>query len=303
MVENILSRLEPAQVVQEPFPYVHAPEALDPAYYDELAEAFPSMERIAGSAQLANNRAYRLPASMALGDPRMPAIWRRFLDYHCSTEYLRELVRFWSGAIAREYPWLESAIGKPLTELTAAMRRYVPGGAAQYMRENLYVDVMMDCQLVINSPVHEPSSVRGPHLDMPYTLIAALLYFRARGDRSSGGDLEFYRLRRPTGRFDARYRIAPEAVEPFYKVDYRPDTLVMWLNTPNAIHGVTPRSVTEAPRRYVNFVADCYALGTDTLFDAPRTPGGTVKGWFQHAIRKQLLRRTVGLRPGSRANP
>jgi hypothetical protein len=76
MVQSILSRLEPARIALEPFPYVHAPEALDPAYYNELAEAFPSMERIAGSTQLASNRAYRMLASRALGDPGTPAIRR-----------------------------------------------------------------------------------------------------------------------------------------------------------------------------------------------------------------------------------
>ena len=65
---------------------------------------------------------------------------------------------------------------------------------------------------------------------------------------------------------------------------YAPNTLVMWLNTPDALHGVTPRAVTEAPRRYVNFVADCYGLATDRLFEVPRTPVAAVKEWVQHAL-------------------
>ena len=44
-----------------------------------------------------------------------------------------------------------------------------------------------------NSPVRTPSTVRGPHLDSPFKLFAALLYFRAPEDDSSGGDLEFVR--------------------------------------------------------------------------------------------------------------
>ena len=85
--------------------------------------------------------------------------------------------------------------------------------------------------------------------------------------------------------------MAPEAVEAFKTVRYAPNTLVMWLNTPRALHGVTPRAVTEAPRRYVNFVADCYGLATDRLFEVPRTPIAAVKERVQHALRERLLRR------------
>ena len=72
---------------------------------------------------------------------------------------------------------------------------------------------------------------------------------------------------------------------------YAPNTLVMWLNTPKALHGVTPRAITETPRRYINFVADCYGLASDVLFDVPRTPAGAVKGWARHALRRRFLRR------------
>ena len=47
---------------------------------------------------------------------------------------------------------------------------------------------------------------------------------------------------------------------------------------------------THVPRRYMNFVADCYGLTTDMLFEVPMTPAGTVKGWVQHALRKRLIR-------------
>jgi hypothetical protein len=272
----------------DPFPHLVARDALPPDYYAELAAAFPDTATVAGPAELANNRAYRLPAPKALAHPGVPPAWREFVECHCSDAYLRELVRFWGAAIAREYPGFEAMVGKPLAEVSGAMRRY--SRQAQYDPANLGADVQLDCQFVINSPVREPGSVRGPHLDQPYTLFAALLYFRDPADCSEGGDLELYRARGP-GRFDARYHVAPEAVEAFRTVRYAPNTLVMWLNTPRALHGVTPRAVTEVPRRYVNFVADCYGLATDALFEVPRTPAAAVKGWAEHALRRRFLRR------------
>ena len=287
--QSVLGRLDPVSIVMEPFPHIVAAEALAPDYYAALAGAFPDMTTIAGTAELANNRAYRMIAPKALEHSAVAPIWREFLGYHCSHTYLRELLAFWGDAIGAEYPAFERMVGKPVADLRGAMRRYSRRG--QYDPENLSTDVMLDCQFVANSPVRTPSSVRGPHLDRPYTLFAALLYFRDPADGSQGGDLEFYRLREGDGRFDARYHVPPEAVAAFRRIRYEPNTLVMWLNTPQALHGVTPRAVTEAPRRYVNFVADCYGLETGLLFDVPKTPSARVKGWAEHVMRKRLLQR------------
>jgi len=287
--QSILGRLDPAAIVMEPFPHLVTTEALAPAYYAALASAFPDTTTVAGPAELANNRAYRLPAPKALRHPKVAPVWREFVEYHCSDAYLRELVSFWGGAIAKEYPGFEGMVGKPLPDLSGAMRQY--SRARKYDPANLGADVALDCQFVINSPVRERSSVRGPHLDQPYTLFAALLYFRDPADGSEGGDLELHRRRGAGGRFDGRYHVAPEAVEAFRTVRYAPNTLVMWLNTKDALHGVTPRAVTEAPRAYVNFVADCYGLAGDVLFEVPRTPAAAVKGWARHALRRRFVRR------------
>ena len=161
-----------------------------------------------------------MTAPKALQHPAVPPTWREFIDYHCSDTYLRELVRFWGRAIAREYPHFEAMLGKPLPELTGAVRRH--SRARKYDPANLDADVALDCQFVINSPVRKRSSVRGPHLDRPYTLFAALLYFRNPADRSEGGDLELYRRRGPGGRFDGRYHVPPGTVEAFRTVRYAP---------------------------------------------------------------------------------
>ena len=49
---------------------------------------------------------------------------------------------------------------------------------------------------------------------------------------------------------------------------YRANTLVLFSNSPAAIHGVTPRSVTQAPRRYMNFLGECYRGRADDFFVA-----------------------------------
>lgn len=290
MAESILSRLKPDGIALQPFPHVFAKDALEPAYYAELAEAFPSMERIAGTGPLGDNRVFRLPACEMLADLAIPEIWRDFVAYHCSSAFLQELVSFWGTAIRSEYPAIETWFGKPLSRLTTGVRLYRAGKAPENLPENMRADAMLDCQFVVNSPVAKPSTVRGSHLDKPYKLFAALLYFRHPDDRSEGGNLLLERLKTGRGSFDRRQHIAEQRVEPFAEVPYGPNTLVTWLNTPRSLHAVTPRSLSPLPRRYVNFLVECYKLETDTFFEPKRTWLGRAHATVKRAIRQQIVR-------------
>lgn len=290
MAQSILANLDPARIDLEPFPHVWRRGALDPSHYAELADAFPSLERIAGCPPLPNNQVYRIPSCDVLADAAMPGIWRDFFSYHSSRAFLEELLRFWKDAIAREYPNIEQRFGKPLAELTAQMRHYRPGKPPESLSENMRTDVTMDTQFVVNSPVTEISTVRGPHLDKPYKLFAAILYMRHPDDRSSGGNLQLYRLSERQARFDRRQHLDERAVEPFDEVPYEANTVVLWLNTPLALHGVTPRSATRIPRRYINFVTECYALPTDTFFDLDRTLWAKAYGAAKRMVRRRMIR-------------
>jgi hypothetical protein len=286
IVNSILSRSAHSQVVNEPFPYLHVCDALDPAYYGELAASFPSASRIAGAKPLPNNEVFRLPGGDVLADRNIPAIWRDFFKYHSSPAFFREVMAFWRDVISRTYPDLEKHFGKPLEALTCDVRHYEQGRAPENLVQNMRADVMMDTQFVINSPVTSISTVRGPHLDKPYKLFASILYMRHPDDTSTGGDLLLYRYRDHRHVFDRRQHLHEQYVEPFALIPYRANTLIMWPNTPYALHGVTPRSVTDVPRRYINFLAECYRLRTETFFSVPRSLPARV-----HDTAKRLLRR------------
>src|SRR5262249_13774181 len=219
MSQSILSRLRPDQIAFEPFPHLHSQEALEPAYYSELASAYPSMQRIVGpgplssnqvSGPLASNQVFRMPACEVVGNRAIPTVWRDFFEYHCSGAFLRETIAFWRTVIEREYPDIESSFGRPLSQLSAGVRCYQRGKAPENIAENMRADVMLDCQFVANTPVTTPSTVRGPHVDKPYKLFAALLYFRLPDDRSVGGNLVLERAAPRRCRFDRRQHIPEE---------------------------------------------------------------------------------------------
>jgi len=283
MTTSILERVRRSDIVHAPYPHLHMPDALDAAYYGELAAAYPTLNRIANNAPIGNNEAYLLSARDVLDDPALPGIWRDFFDYHTSKAFFREMLSFWEPCIQREYPDLTERFGKPLAELETAVR----ARSKEKSPGNIGADMMLDCQFGMNSPVTAPSSVRGPHIDKPYKLYAALLYFRHPEDNFQGGDLDLYRPKKPHYPTNAQLNVDERHVERFATIPYRANTLIMWLNTPRSLHGVSPRPVTSVSRRYVNFLAESYTLKPDGFFSV--TQSGVTRGLA-------ALKRAVGFR-------
>jgi hypothetical protein len=81
-------------------------------------------------------------------------------------------------------------------------------------------------------------------------------------------------------------KIDPRKVERIATVPYRANTLVMWINSPAALHGVTPRSATEIPRRYMNFLGEYYGGRDDDFFIASDAPIGGFWHRLKHFRRR-----------------
>lgn len=280
MTKSVLARIDPSRIRMEPFPHVVATEALDPDWYAELEAAFPPFETILGTRKRKSNKVYHVGAREVLDDPATPRVWREFFAHHASDAFLRENLVFWAEAIRREYPDLEARLGKPLERLTTGIR--APGTAQN--PENRATDAVLDVQFSVNSPVEQTSRVRGPHVDRPQKLFAALLYFRQPGDDVPGGDLALYRFRRDDYSFDGQLDLDDAVVEPFDVVRYAPNTLVAWLNTPRSLHGVTPRPPNPMTRRYVNVMCEFYGLPGGGLFPIRRSRASRARS----AVRRLL---------------
>jgi hypothetical protein len=256
---SILDRIQAGDIGRDPFPHVVIENALPDSYFEKLAREFPGLEAIAGSGELENNTAYIKSASeiAAIG---ASAEWRAFFEHHCSPAFYRQAIALWGDDIRRFYPSLERRLRKPLDQFTVGQRTTQKSSDPAAKAH----DVKMDCQFVVNSPVRSPRSVRGPHIDSQFKLFAALLYFRVPGDSSTGGELQFY-----DGDAAVRQAAAARLIQ---TIPYRANTLVMWVNSTRSIHGVSPRSVTDVPRRYVNFLAETYAYDDAGLFGSPEGP-------------------------------
>jgi len=238
-----LAGVERTIVRRDPFAHFHLAPALPPDLYLELAAAFPPLEAFTGGRAVPDNMALRIPAHEVVDDSRFPGVWREFFSYHVSRHFWDQLRRLLEPELREAFPALEHRLGRSFDELQVAMRS--PGEPA---------DLNIDCQFVVNTPARRPSSVKTAHVDNQYKLWSALLYFRHPDDQARGGDLDFYRFLRPK-KF-ANHRVPEDRIKRCETIAYNANSFVAFVNSPDAVHGVSPRSHAELPRRYINFIGE-----------------------------------------------
>lgn len=100
-------------------------------------------------------------------------------------------------ALRQLHPDLEQRLGKPLEQAVVGRR---PGGRDKLLAPG--ANVSMESPFYLNYS-RQPRVVRGPHVDRPSELFAALLYFRHADDPSTGGCLEVCEAKSP-GLYDGR---------------------------------------------------------------------------------------------------
>lgn len=263
-VESILSKVTKADIRRDPFPHVVIENPLGDDLYQALAESMPTAEYIGGriGKEIVSNERYNYVSELVLTDPASAQVWKDFVTYHSSAEFLGEFLDLFHDDLVEVNPGVEKLTG-PLRELRVGRRNH-----DDFDRH----DILMDCTAVINSAVSgRPTSYRGPHIDKPYKLFGGLFYMRLPEDDSTGGDLVLYKYREGGHRFHVaeseyrgnRFDIDPKYVEEVTTVKYRANTLVMYPINRLALHGVSVRSITPHQRRFIALVGDLQ----DPLFD------------------------------------
>ncbi len=263
-VESILARVTKEDIRRDPFPHVVIENALPDELYQALAESMPTAEYIGERVgkEIVSNERYNYVSESVLTDPTSTQVWKDFVTYHSSPEFLQEFLDLFYDDLVDVNPGVEKLTG-PLRDLRVGRRNHDDF-------ENH--DILMDCTAVINSAVSgRPTSYRGPHVDKPYKLFGGLFYMRLPEDDSTGGDLVLYKYREGGHRFHVaeseyrgnRFDIDEKYVEEVTTVKYRPNTLVMYPINRLALHGVSVRSITPHQRRFIALVGDLQ----EPLFD------------------------------------
>jgi hypothetical protein len=254
---SILQQVSKAEFSLVPFPHLIIKDALEPSLYAALERDLPSEELVVDGREVRDTW-YDYPACKVKDDPRISPLWREFFAYHVSAAFFAELLRVAGGILREIYPDLERRAQKRLEDFVCRMR---PGGRGDPLAEG--ADISLECQFYVNY-TRQPRTVRGPHVDRPSELFAALLYFRQKDDSSSGGDLQIcaaqsdrvYPAPNRVRIAELPAEIDPAAVQIVRPVAYQPNTLVLFLNSAKSIHSVSPRTPTNVTRRHINFCGD-----------------------------------------------
>ena len=275
MVEcSVLERVKPNEVITDPFPHLVVTEALDRGLCDRLVQEFPSMALVTDGAPYGSNQRFSYPTLKAQRNPATSQLWRDFLTYHVSQSFLDEAMTVFGRHILSEYPNFTGEIGD--------IRALRMGQAHVDTFDTC--DVLMDMALSVNTPVTtRPTSVRAAHVDLSDKLISGLFYLRHPDDDSEGGDLELFRFRDDRFRFDG-YQVSDKYVERVATVPYRANTLVMFVNSPRSLHGVSVRSLGKYPRMFLYF----FCKVKKPMFDLrDRQKSLVYKAYRRYVLRRQ----------------
>lgn len=248
---SVLQNAKPGDVRLDPFPHLVIRDALPPALIEELVASYPSNETLGVDAS-ANNKRWSCSAPKVAANPAISALWRDVIAYHASPAFWAEVAAVFADAIAHCHPRLF-----PDHARIAALRAGVRGVDTLETH-----DILLDAQLSGNTPVREPGSVRTTHLDDNAKLFAGLFYLRPDDDDTPGSDLTISRYRpglrtraQKLACFERMY-VDDAFTEVVETVRYAKNTLVMFVNGFDALHGVTVRPRTPHRRLFMNLVGE-----------------------------------------------
>lgn len=280
---SILSNASELDIRTEPYPHLVIKNALDKEVYEQLENEYPDPSLVLDGREKKDTW-YDYPACSAIKNDAITPLWKSFMEYHTSDAFYQDLVRLFGDVINEWHPSLEKKYQKPLADFSSDVRQV---GAARNP-ENLKPDVSLECQFYVNY-TEKPRAVRGPHVDRPTELYAALLYFRDPADDSSGSNLDVCEAVKPDSLYPLDRKISvdhlpmeveDEKINIVSTAKYEANTLVLFINSHKSIHAVSPRTATPIARRHVNFTADLFGLKEDGLFEVLHKPAKKLKLWL-----------------------
>ena len=269
---SILEKASINELVCDPFPYIVIDDCLPQRYFEALAEAYPSNDTIIKyckdhpfrkftfvDGEARSNDRYDISAFQAFENPeQLSPIWIDFIRYHTSSAFFSEVLRLLGPEISKIHPFLEGALGRTLNDFSTGVR----------FRSNC--DISLDCQIGINTPATQKSSVRRVHTDAAVELFAALLYFRDPEDDTPGGDLEVFKWKNKNKKVFIGSEADESATELVSTIEYKANRMVLFLNSQDSLHAVTSRSRSPHTRKLVNIIGEVDRSYPKGLFARPK---------------------------------
>lgn len=222
-------------LILDPCPYFCIPNALPWDLYNQLVAEYPESHMTQDGKTHFQARRYRQHEFMP---GTVSSLWQDFVAYHNSMEYKNRVLDLFEPAMDRYYADIKHTLRQaPVSQRHAGQ----PGS------------VQMEVQFVLNG--QQENTVRTIHLDNSRELFAGLLYMRKPEDTSTGGDIHVYRKLTPNPEFTGIREVNSTQVQAAGAVPYQANIMILFLNTADTLHGVTPRLGANCVRRYINIDA------------------------------------------------
>lgn len=254
---SVLQHASRSQIQYDPVPHIVIKNCLPEDYYKLLEKTYISDKQILNfnNGKLKkNDKNVRL--NILFNDIISNKIkwqnsdtWTEFIKYHTSENFFKDLLKLFGPEIKTMCPILEVKLEKKLENVPVKL-----------YKKNIVHDlknsksIFLDGDVGINTISNIVSSVRSHHVDGMQKFFGGLLYFKRQDDDTEGGDFEFCRLKyNENSTINKSVILNKNQVEFVSKIKYEANTAIFWVNSPGAIHNVTPRKPSKFSRRLVYF--------------------------------------------------
>jgi hypothetical protein len=241
-------------ITSAPFPHLVIQNALPPDLYQALRACRP--DPFYGIPPKANMR-LPIPAHLLMEMAHIPPLWKEFAAALTTPEITRRVATLFAAHLHPDQP-LRALVSNPdqsrafgLVHRDCPMDHPLRNDAVALQTS---ATIYSEARLEVISPSGETDggSHRRAHLDSRNRLFTALLYFRHPDDDSNGGGLDLFRWRKPptTAQMDA-FELNDDSVERALTLPYQGNTLALFPQSPDALHGMAPRGPSAHQRAYI----------------------------------------------------
>jgi hypothetical protein len=265
----LLNKFKESDLRTFPYPYLVIHNALDDEVYEKISEEYPSIDFIVSKhkglyskehkkrmreegGDFLSNARYQLTNEDVLKFKK-PSLLRLFTKYHTSEEFYKKVISIFENSIKES---VSKEQRKRLFTQRVERRTILPNNQVK-----LTESTITDCQVGINTPVVNVSSVIGPHVDNHAEIYAGLFYLRKKTDESKGGAFNILKIKDELREyFPQEVKHKKQYPSDFFEVvetvEYSKNTLVLVLCADNSFHSVSPRQETKNERRLINVIAE-----------------------------------------------
>jgi len=241
-MKHVLYDVKKADVDLTPFPHVVVKPYKDNVI-QQLIDETPRCKDFPGYKNKENHRmTYLAHDFLNRSDLEKMPTWKKFIELNTSRDYIDKFFDLFG-----EYLYTQTDFEKFL-------------GKKESLKHGMFkrdtgCDLYWDAGIGINTPTSGGTSVRGPHIDKGHKVNFGLLYLRHPKDNCVGGDLELYTLKdNMSPSFHSNNAIDKSCVKVTKTIRYEAGTMIVGINSLDAIHGVTPRGPSKYPRVFGHIV-------------------------------------------------